>query len=62
MTREGFSTVRKAFYASATLGIGSLDCIIAVFLLKYYTNCTGRAVPVLSHHPGAPRGNAGPAA
>ena len=34
-------TVRKALYASAVLGIGSLDYIVAVFLLKYYTNYTG---------------------
>jgi GPH family glycoside/pentoside/hexuronide:cation symporter len=35
------SSVRKALYASAVLGIGSLDYIVAVFLLKYYTNYTG---------------------
>jgi GPH family glycoside/pentoside/hexuronide:cation symporter len=35
------ATVRKALYASAVLGIGSLDYIVAVFLLKYYTNYTG---------------------
>jgi GPH family glycoside/pentoside/hexuronide:cation symporter len=35
------ASVRKALYASAVLGIGSLDYIVAVFLLKYYTNYTG---------------------
>ncbi len=35
------TALRKALYASASLGIGSLDYIIAVFLLKYYTNYTG---------------------
>jgi len=35
------TTVRKALYACAVLGIGSLDYIVAVFLLKYYTNYTG---------------------
>lgn len=35
------SSFRKALYASAKLGVGSLDYIVAVFLLKYYTNYTG---------------------
>jgi GPH family glycoside/pentoside/hexuronide:cation symporter len=34
-------SVRKALYASAILGMGSLDYIVAVFLLKYYTSYTG---------------------
>ena len=34
-------TVRKALYACAVLGIGSLDYIVALFLLKYYTDYTG---------------------
>ena len=35
------TSVRKALYSSAVLGMGSLDYIVAVFLLKYYTNYTG---------------------
>ena len=35
------TALRKALYASASLGIGSLDYIVAIFLLKYYTNYTG---------------------
>jgi GPH family glycoside/pentoside/hexuronide:cation symporter len=35
------TALRRALYASASLGIGSLDYIVAVFLLKYYTNYTG---------------------
>ena len=35
------TALRKALYASASLGVGSLDYIIAVFLLKYYTDYTG---------------------
>jgi len=35
------TALRRALYASAALGIGSLDYIIAVFLLKYYTDYTG---------------------
>jgi len=38
---DEITTVRKALYASAVLGIGSLDYIVAVFLLKYYTDYTG---------------------
>jgi Na+/melibiose symporter-like transporter len=35
------STVRKSLYSCAVLGIGSLDYIVALFLLKYYTDYTG---------------------
>jgi len=35
------TALRKALYASASLGIGSLDYVVAVFLLKYYTDYTG---------------------
>jgi GPH family glycoside/pentoside/hexuronide:cation symporter len=35
------TALRRALYASASLGVGSLDYIVAVFLLKYYTNYTG---------------------
>jgi Na+/melibiose symporter-like transporter len=35
------TVLRRALYSSASLGIGSLDYIVAVFLLKYYTNYTG---------------------
>jgi len=35
------STVRKSLYSCAILGIGSLEYIVALFLLKYYTDYTG---------------------
>lgn len=35
------TALRRALYASASLGIGSLDYIVAIFLLKYYTDYTG---------------------
>ncbi|MCP3985437.1 MAG: MFS transporter [bacterium] len=41
MAAEDLSTTRKALYASAALGVGSVDYIVAVFLLKYYTDYTG---------------------
>lgn len=36
-----FTPVRKAFYSSVILGVGALDYIVAVFLLKYYADYTG---------------------
>ncbi len=35
------SAFRKGCYASANLGVGALDYIVAIFLLKYYTSYTG---------------------
>jgi GPH family glycoside/pentoside/hexuronide:cation symporter len=35
------TALRRALYAATCLGSGSLDFIVAVFLLKYYTNYTG---------------------
>jgi len=35
------TTTRKALYAAITLGVGALDYVVIVFLLKYYTDYTG---------------------
>jgi GPH family glycoside/pentoside/hexuronide:cation symporter len=35
------TTTRKALYATITLGVGALDYVVVVFLLKYYTDYTG---------------------
>lgn len=35
------TTARKAIYAAITLGVGALDYVVVVFLLKYYTDYTG---------------------
>ncbi len=35
------SSARKALYSSVNLGVGGIEYIVAVFLLKYYTDYTG---------------------
>jgi GPH family glycoside/pentoside/hexuronide:cation symporter len=35
------TTTRKVLYAAITLGVGALDYVVVVFLLKYYTDYTG---------------------
>ncbi len=40
---QGLSTTRKILYSVVQLGNGSIDFIIAVYLLKYYTDFAGLA-------------------
>jgi GPH family glycoside/pentoside/hexuronide:cation symporter len=39
--RSSLTTTRKALYSTINLGVGALDYIVIVFLLKYYTDYTG---------------------
>jgi GPH family glycoside/pentoside/hexuronide:cation symporter len=36
-----FTSTRKALYSAVNLGVGGFEYIVAVFLLKYYTDYTG---------------------
>jgi Na+/melibiose symporter-like transporter len=38
------TTPRKALFSTVTLGLGGIEYIVAVFLLKYYTDYTGLAI------------------
>ena len=41
LAAPSLTSTRKALYSSVNLGVGGFEYIVAVFLLKYYTDYTG---------------------